>query len=377
MRFQSLRAEQFRNLHDIRLTFCGELNVFVGNNGQGKTSLLEALYLLAGFRSFRGAKNRDLIQSGAQTGRIVAEVEADGVERTIQIDLKPGGKKYLVDGKEPGALSEWVGKLLVVTFSPDDLYLVKGEPELRRRWLDRLIFLLQPTHLSNVVAYQKALKSRNALLKDGMYGRDLMLLDSFDETLARLGIAVGQARAKWLQSIGVLVGEQVRDITGGVHSAGASYDTEVHEPSVEALLDTMIARRPEDVRRRTTSYGVHRDDIALTFSDHDARRFASQGEQRALTLALKLAETRLLMRERQTAPVLLLDDVAGELDAERNRLLYEQLEVARGQVFMAGTEPPKAATKSTVERRNFTVNAGRIFEEKQTLTVSPEGLLPS
>lgn len=363
MRFLSLHAEQFRNLQQVRVQFSPDVNVLVGKNGQGKTSVLEALYLLAGFRSFRGAKNRDLMRMGSDAARIIGEVEADGVERTVELQLKPGAKKYLIDGKEPGALSEWVGKLVVVTFSPDDLYLVKGEPELRRRWLDRLIFLLHPTHLSNVIGYTKALKSRNALLKDHIYGRDLMLLDSFDEALARLGIEVRKQRQRWAAEVGQLVASEISEITGGLRVGGAAYETEVEEDNVIALLDRLVTKREEDIRRKQTTYGVHHDDVALDFAGRDARRFASQGEQRALTLALKLAETRLLQRERQTAPVLLLDDVAGELDAERNRLLYQQLELGGGQVFMAGTERPEAALKGAQTARFFSVEDGRICEK--------------
>ncbi len=363
MKFISFTADGFRNLARTELTFSPRINVFIGNNGQGKTSLLEALYLIGGFRSFRGARTRDLIKNGMSEARIGAAVEADGVMRQIEVHFRPQEKVYLVDGKAPGSLAEWVGRLVMVTFSPDDLFLVKGEPELRRRWLDRLIFLLEPDHLRGVMQYQKALKARNALLKEGMFGRDLLLLDAFDATLAKAGSRVRQGRKRWLSRLSELVSGAISEMTAAAHDAALEDESEVSAEDEAHYLEALVARREDDVRRRLTTWGVHHDDARVVLSGKDARRFASQGEQRALTLAMKLAETRLLRAERRVEPVLLLDDVAGELDGERHALLFSQLLAHGGQVFVAGTDAPKGLDKRSIEGRFFRLQAGEIRQE--------------
>lgn len=364
MLVRTLKADGFRNLRRVDLQFSPRVNVLLGPNGHGKTNVLEALYLLAGFRSFRGARNRELIREGAEAARLVAEVEADGVERGVELTLRPKGKTYLIDGKAPASLAEWVGRLVMVTFSPDDLFLVKGEPEIRRRWLDRVIFLLEPEHLRYVMQYQKALKTRNALLKDGMFGRDLMLLDAFDQTLAKCGARVRTARAKWLPQLSRLVDEELRALTGGVHGSKLEDASEVESSDEAGYLAVLVAKREEDVKRRLTTWGAHHDDVRVTISEREARRFASQGEQRALTLAMKLAETRLVREQRKVAPVLLLDDVTGELDSERNQFLFRELEGHEGQVFVACTELPPRLVEAGVSAQIFDVGHGEIRQRK-------------
>jgi DNA replication and repair protein RecF len=365
LKILDLRAENFRNLGRVELEFSARVNVLVGRNGQGKTNLLEALYLTGGFRSFRGARTRDLIRNGAHEARLAATVEADDVTRHLDVSFKAGGKAYRVDGKAPGSLSEWVGRLVMVTFSPDDLFLVKGEPELRRRWLDRVIFLLEPDHLRAVMVYQKALKSRNALLKDGMFGRDLMLLDAYDASIAKAGAAVRRGRRHWLKRLSELVSEEMRSMTGDLHTATLEDETEVESENEAEYLQNLMRRREDDVRRKLTTWGVHHDDAGVVFAGKDARHFASQGEQRALTLGMKLAETRLLREVRHVEPVLLLDDVAGELDEQRHRALFSRLLMSQlggygGQVFVAGTDAPRGIEAGAAEVRFFQVHSGEI-----------------
>ena len=363
MRFSDLHIRSFRNLSNAELSLSPRINVLIGRNGQGKTSVLEALYVLAGFRSFRGARNRELIQHGQQAAAVQADVVADDIERRVKVTIEPTSKRYLIDGKEPGSLADWIGRLVVVTFCPDDLFLVKGEPELRRRWLDRVIFLLQPSHLQHVMSYQKALRARNALLKDGMYGRDLMLLDSFDETLARLGARVVAERRAWVAQLAPLIDSEFAALTRGERQCQVSLSTAFEGTSEAEYLQQLVSLRSEDARRRKTSFGAHQDDIDLRQNGEGARKFASQGEQRALTLALKLAEVTLLENERKVAPVLLLDDVAGELDRERNVLLYRQLERAEGQVVIAGTDLAAGVLERLHPGAVFNLENGQISKQ--------------
>lgn len=358
VRFSNLQLRQFRNIERATLELSSGINVFMGRNGQGKTSALEALYLLAGFRSFRGAKNRELVRQSELGASLEAAVVADEVERQVRVVLEGAKKTFLIDGKEPGSLAEWIGRLVVVTFSPDDLFLVKGEPELRRRWLDRVIFLLRPSHLTHVMGYQKALKARNALLRDGRLAHasptDLAVLDAFDAALARYGSLVAQERKAWLSQLKPLVEAEYRALTNGERECVVGSAPGIEAQTFDEYCRALGDKRSNDVRRGKTSLGVHLDDMTLQQGGAGARQMASQGEQRAMTLALKLAEVLLLERERQVSPVLLLDDVAGELDRERNVLLYRQLERASGQVFIAGTD----LSASVLER----LSPGAVFQ---------------
>lgn len=338
MRFLSFFSSQFRNLKSNQIEFSGDVNVILGANGQGKTNLLEALYLLSGFRSFRGARTRDLLTAECAQAQLKSHITVDGIEREVKLLLNPSKRDYWVDGKSSALLSDWIEKMVVVTFSPDDLFLVKGEPELRRRFVDRLIFLLEPAHLKNVITYQKTLKARNALLKDALYGRDQLLLDSFDEALATSGSAIFKSRNQWISQLNTLVNSEIIRLTAGVHQAQVAYDSEVTDDSPTALREAILRHRNDDLQRQTTTFGVHRDDIKLLLSGKSAQRFASQGEQRALTLALKLSETQLLEQTRHIPPVLLLDDVTAELDHTRTALLFEAVRANQGQTFIATTE---------------------------------------
>lgn len=363
MRFSDLHIRSFRNISHGKLELSPRINVFMGRNGQGKTSVLEALYVLAGFRSFRGARNRELVKLGSEAASIEADVTADDIERRVKVTIESASKRYFIDGKEPGSLAEWIGRLVVVTFSPDDLFLVKGEPELRRRWLDRVIFLLRPQHLSQVMGYQKALKARNALLKDGLYGRDQLLLDSFDETLAKLGAAVVGERRRWVSELAPLIAAEFASLTSNERVCDARLVSSFEGETPDEYLAKLVGQRSDDIRRRKTSFGAHQDDLELTQNGGGARKLASQGEQRALTLAMKLAEVALLERERSVSPVLLLDDVAGELDRERNVLLYRQLERAEGQVFIAGTDLAAGVLQRLEPGAVFTVENGQFSKQ--------------
>lgn len=360
MYFKSIQARHFRNLSHVSIDLSQRLNLFIGRNGHGKTNLLEAFYILCGFRSFRGARYKDLIEHHQTESQLASIVDVGDVFHHVKVDILKQKRHYFVDDKQPKNLPTWVSHMSVVTFCPDDLMLIKGEPELRRKFFDRLIFLINPEHLKHVLAYQKSLRARNTLIKDKFFGRDYMLLDSFDETLAQLATVIYCERKKWLSEITPLVDEEIQKITEGAHHLSIQYKTKIESENVNDNLYQLVQKREEDIKKQTTSFGIHFDDFEFYLSGHNAHQFCSQGEQRIITLAIKFAEMKLLQREKNFFPVLLLDDVAGELDEKRNSLLFELIYKTQGQVFIAGTDVPPLSLDSAFKTRLFDVFKGQV-----------------
>ncbi len=360
MELSTLRIEDFRNLGALTFSPGPRFNIFYGANGQGKTNLLEAVYLLSAVKSFRPQRNSELIRWGSKLAVVEGCIERAGVERTARIDISPQGKKVQLNGTAVKNLSTFFGSLNAIVFSPDDLNILKGGPDERRRFVDRAIFNVSASYLSDVMAYQSVLKRRNALLRDER--NPAMLLDVYDEQLANLGAAIALRRLRYLQAFAPLFRETFNAIFAGADPA-TPVDAPVDAPKVvisyragwlgglarpgtldedepalaERLQKTLASGRREDLRRGFTTRGPHRDDLHLSLEGHALRAFASQGQQRAVVLAMKIAEVRLFQQHRGFRPILLLDDVSSELDRVRNRYLFDFLQNNPGQVFITTT----------------------------------------
>jgi len=364
MKLIKLKLASFRNLKSVELTPGDKFNVFYGNNGQGKTNLLESIYLLATMKSFKQAKNSELILFGADFALLKGVVERDQVKREIALLLEKQGKKAKVDEKLATRVDDFFGNLNVVLFTPEEIGMVRGGPELRRRYLDRAVFTCDIGYLSAYHAYQKILKQRNALLKSGQnFG-----LDVWTEQLAQAAVLVVERRVAWLKEIEKLLQLFYSEISGNDEEVQIEYrqhavDERAYQTNPkEALLAALKAHEAEEKRRCFTQVGPHRDDLHFGLNGRSARHFASQGQQRSFVLALKMAEIEYITRCFEAPPVLLLDDMTSELDQERNRNFMEFLKKRQMQVFITTTALENVVLEGTEDIRAYRISAGKITD---------------
>jgi DNA replication and repair protein RecF len=367
VRIATIQLEGARNLQPLQLTPGVRFNVFAGDNGQGKTNLLEAVYVLATLRSFRTNRLVELIQRGAARTQLAARVVKDGLDRRYQVTIEPGHRTVSLDGKTPRPLARYFGSFNVVLFAPEDLQVTRAAPTDRRRFLDRAVFAWRPAFLELAQAYEKVLRSRNAVLRNAAGDRRaLALLEVYDAQLAPLAIDIARARSAYLDAIGPRFAAGFESITRTGIPVGL-----VHQRAVElavgdpaAVLAGLVRDRAKDLARGSTSLGPHRDDLGFRFADADAAQFASQGQLRAIVLAWKTAELELLRETHGDPPILLLDDVSSELDESRNLFLFEYLASHDLQCFITTTH--RRHVRLTRDRIDYDVHAGAISPVNQT-----------
>ncbi|MBJ6726185.1 DNA replication/repair protein RecF [Geomesophilobacter sediminis] len=364
MRLIKLKLSSFRNLKNLELVPGQKFNVFYGKNGQGKTNLLESIYLLATMKSFKQAKNSDLICFGAEFALVKGTVERDLVRREIALLVERQGKKAKVDAKLASRVDDLFGNLNVVLFTPEEIGMVRGGPESRRRYLDRAVFTCDLGYLKAYHDYAKILKNRNALLKHN----DTSGLEVWSERLADSAVVVINRRLAHLREIERLFQRFYSEISGNDEAVEMEYrlhgvDRELfgQEPRA-ALVEGLKAHAAEERRRLTTAVGPHRDDLSFTLNGRPARSFASQGQQRSIVLALKMAEIELIRKTFDAPPVLLLDDMTSELDRERNGNLMEFLRKREMQVFITTTSLDNIALEGSDEQATFRISEGQISQ---------------
>ncbi len=363
MHVSSLRLSHFRNYESLEVGFHPQLNLFLGSNAQGKTNILEALYCLSTTRSFRAAVDEEMVRFGQEEGAIEGHLHREEGQETIRLELRKGKSKALiVNGKKQKKLSSLLGRMPAVVFSPDDLFLVKGGPGLRRRYLDVTILQMDQGYLAHLQQYERTLKQRNSLLRQRAPGTEGQLA-VWDLPLARHGAAVMAKRKQVAEHLTDFAGEALRDLTGGAEEFEVRYEPQVaFEPKEEALsqriLDALGKARREEMARGVTVVGPHRDDLGLWVNGQPLRKFGSQGQQRTGALALKLAQLSLLSEGCHTNPLVLFDDVMAELDEKRQAFFLNRLQQG-GQAFLTGTSANDFAAASK-GARIFRVEAGAV-----------------
>jgi DNA replication and repair protein RecF len=351
----AFEAENFRNLQQVLVEPHPRFNVFHGDNAQGKTNLLEAVYLLGTLRSFRAAKTEELVRFGEAKSRARARVEKLGTTRLLEVTLSPGHKAARVDGKAARA-AQYFGGFNVVLFAPEDLRLPKGPPSGRRRFLDRAIFNAHPAYLGEAQTYERVLRSRNAVLREG--GRE-DLLEVYDAQLARAAIPLVTRRRGFVGELAPFVQRAFERVTQTGLKLEISYQSSLADPVEAALSERLLSERRKDLARGATSSGPHTDELRIVLDSHDASAFASQGQLRAIVLALKIAEIEYLGERLGDPPVLLLDDVSSELDPTRNQQLFAFLKTVPCQAFITTTRPTHVLLAE--ERKDFQVLGGTIL----------------
>jgi DNA replication and repair protein RecF len=363
-------TRDFRNLEDQRVPLAPHTTVLFGENGQGKTNFLEACYLVSTLRPLRAQKLAELAKLGAQgPARVSGRFEFPGGTREVEVEAGREGRSARLDGKPARDADELFGGLATVAFTPDDLAVVKGGPEGRRRLLDRAVQNRHPAHLGDAREYLKALRSRNQLLRQRA---DASLLDSFDAPLARLGARLRTRREEVLEEIRPHAERAFAEVARAEAPLALSYlaagresdDLAAGGPSLEERLAEALRRRlPRDQERGYTSVGPHADDLGLALGDRPARLYASQGQSRAMVLAFKIGEIENLRGAQGRAPLLLLDDVSSELDPARNAFLMAYLASLQGQVVLTTTDPQLVAAAAPREAIFQRVLRGRIEQK--------------
>ena len=350
MILRQLRVRGWRNLANVSLQPGPRATVLFGQNGQGKTNLLEAAYTALCFRSFRTNSLSDLVAWGGQEATVEAEITVSALDRALKLQIAQGRKSTLLDGKTVRRDSSALFGVGAVFFGPEDLRLPRAAAAERRRFLDRAVFGAHRPYFREVLTFERVLKSRNALLRRGPV--EATLLASYDEKLAEAGARIVIRRRETVLSLQPRLHATFRQIHSEA-AVGMRYRSDPRVEAVEseaevfsALREGLLANREADRRRGFTGFGPQTDDLELELAGHLAREHASQGQLRSLVLALKVAELEHLCEVLGEPPLLLLDDVASELDEERRRKLFEAMAALSCQTLITVTErdhlPPLA-----------------------------------
>ena len=324
MKIESLKLKNFRNYELLSLEFDKATNIFYGDNAQGKTNILEAVYLSGTTKSHRGAKDKDLIRFEQNESHIETVVEKNGINYQIDMHLKKNSPKGIAINKMPiRKASELFGIVNIVFFSPEDLNIIKNGPGERRRFVDLELSQLDKVYLSNLANYNRIVNQRNHLLKEAAYNSDVLkTLDIWDMQLVHYGNLIIQRRQEFVEQMNEIISGIHNKLTGGKESIRILYEPSNSYLTLEQALNK---NKEKDLRIRSTSVGPHRDDIAFMIGDIDIRKYGSQGQQRTAALSLKLSEIELVKQSIHDTPVLLLDDVLSELDKHRRNYLLDSI----------------------------------------------------
>ena len=352
VRIEELRLRDYRNYASCALAPCEGVTVLLGDNGQGKTNLLEAVYLTCTGRSHRTRQDRDLVRWGAEMADVQIRTQRRDGSHEVELRLPLAGRRHiLVSGQEASRSGELMGHVTGVLFSPEDLRTVKDGPAERRRFVDMALAQLRPAYYYAMQRYNRALKQRNELLRAAAVQPALMAtLDSWDEQLAVSGAELMRQRREYVARLSKAAGETHRDIAGGREDLSVVYRPSVDGEDARACMEALFAAREGDVRRMTTSVGPHRDDVALMVDGRDVRAFGSQGQQRTAALSMRLAELGVMREELGEWPVLMLDDVMSELDPGRRCRLLEHLSGIQTLVTCTDTDDLAGAQPGAVYR---------------------------
>ena len=366
LHIEKLSLRGFRNLAPLDLEPTRRFNVFAGDNGQGKTTLLEALYLACTTRSFRTSKLGELVAHDAELASVRMQVlEADASNREQVVGLSGATRSVKIDGKRPPTLAAYAVRTPVVVFHPGEVALSQGGSSERRRLLDRAALYMEPVSFTESESYARSVRERQRALETrGPTARDL---DHWEELVVRHGLAVMRVRRRAAEALLEAAQRAFQRIAAPDLELRGAYRPSAPEDAT-AYSEALGASRIADTRRKSASLGPHRDELVLSLNDHAARGTASQGQHRAIVLSLKAAEIEVVGDARGVRPLLLLDDVSSELDRDRTTALMTFLRDLEGQVFLTTTRPELIDTGplgGASERVDFRVVDGRVEARNQ------------
>ena len=360
-----MRLINFRNYKNIDLELDRNLNIFIGNNAQGKTNLIEAIYLCAAGKSFRTNRDKELINFNKEEAYIGLEVSMEKYSKLIEIKFHQNkAKRIRINKQELESHKDLNSGLSVVVFTPEDLKIVKGGPNQRRKFLDTGISKIKPVYNYNISKYRKILYQRNNLLRSSKFKRNIEeLLDVFDNQIIKIGTNIILNRYSYVEKLNKISNIVHKEITEGKENLSLDYVSNVpilesREKIEEEYLKLMRQNLRRDMEYSTTEIGPHRDDIGMFLNGKDARIYGSQGQQRTTILSIILSEVRLLKQENGMYPVLLLDDVFSELDDSRK--LYLSGFFKNIQTFITTTEKEDLKSMVNRDKKIFTIKNGDV-----------------
>lgn len=324
MIIKSIELADFRNYDTLNLTFDKGTNILYGDNAQGKTNILEAIYVVATTKSHKGSKDKDIINFNKEEAHIRAYIEKEEVETRIDMHLRSSKSKGIaIDGQKIKKAAELLGLLNVVFFSPEDLGIIKNGPAERRRFVDMELCQLDNFYLYNLNSYNKIVNQRNKLLKDLYFNPSLKeTLNIWDSQLVSFGSKIIERRKIFVEQLNEIIYDIHKKLSGDKEELRIKYEPDV---SIEDFEQKLRYSQERDIKLKQTCVGPHRDDFSFIVGDIDIRKFGSQGQQRTAALSLKLSEIELVKKITKDTPVLLLDDVLSELDANRQNYLLNSI----------------------------------------------------
>ena len=324
MIIKSLELADFRNYDSLHIEFSEGTNILYGDNAQGKTNILEAIYLSAITKSHKGSKDRDIVNFDKEEAHIRTYLEKDGIETRVDMHLRKNKSKGIaIDGQKIKKAAELIGLLNVVFFSPEDLSIIKNGPAERRRFVDMELCQLDQFYLYNLNHYNKIVNQRNKLLKDMYFNPSLRdTLNIWDSQLISFGSKIIERRKLFVEQLNEIILEIHRKLSGGKEDLIICYEPDV---MIEDYSNILNMNQEKDIKLKQTSTGPHRDDFCFKVGNIDIRKFGSQGQQRTAALSLKLSEIEMVKKITKENPVLLLDDVLSELDSNRQNYLLSTI----------------------------------------------------
>ena len=324
MIIKSLELQNFRNYENLKLDFDSGTNIFYGDNAQGKTNILEAIYLIATTKSHKGSKDSDIIQFGHEEAHIRSYLYKEDVTRQVDMHLRKSKTKGIaIDSQRIKKAADLLGLLNVVFFSPEDLSIIKNGPAERRRFIDMELCQLDSFYLYNLNHYNKIVNNRNKLLKDLFMNPGLKeTLSIWDSQLLSYGSKIIERRSLFIEQLNQIIFDIHNRLSGGKEQIKIVYEKNVE---IDNLEEKLRLNQDKDIYLKQTTVGPHRDDISFIVNDIDIRKFGSQGQQRTAALSLKLSEIELVKKSIKDTTVLLLDDVLSELDSNRQNYLLNSI----------------------------------------------------
>jgi len=355
---QRLIIKNFRNLCDIELNFDSKINIFVGENGTGKTNLLEAVYFLGILKSFRTNQDRQLIKFNESEFYLSGKILKKNTQVDINISVTSNQKKVKINNKILTKITDLIGQLRIVIFTPEDLNIIKGSPAIRRRFIDIELAQISPKYLYNLQRYLRIIKHRNQILSSIKKNRilDIKELEAWNDQLVETGIQIINKRKELIVKLNPLINEIYRQISGTQQELKIQYEPCVIEENFREML---ITKQNDEIRQEVSLIGPHRDDISFYINNVNSRYFASQGQQRTIAICLKLAELQNIYYQTQELPILLLDDVTSELDKKRREELLKFIGEDI-QVFITTTDISELSPDFVKKACIFKIKEGKV-----------------